>query len=300
MAWQSFHVLGELLKIVRAQESEDKAVPPTTRLEFLGTTVDMVNMTIEVSPKRLQELTVELRTWLERKTVTKRKLLSLIGKLSFVTNCVRAGRVILSRLIGELPHATETKAITVSVEMLKDIKWWLQFMEHYNGISLLWLQDCLQPNLWLATDACLTGGGGHCGTQYFHYKFNSEIMKETGHISQRELFTVVIAVKLWSEQLKGKILRVECDNEALVCTVNSGRTRDKFMLKCLRELAWVTATNNTWVKIVHKPGKLQIIPDLLSRWYTGSEPRRKFKQLTNNKWKRRSISIKQVVFNSSW
>ena len=46
VAWESFIALGDLLKLVGAKESPEKAVPPTTRLTFLGNILDTIKMRI--------------------------------------------------------------------------------------------------------------------------------------------------------------------------------------------------------------------------------------------------------------
>ena len=80
-------------------ESKQKAVPPTTCMEFLGNTLDSNKVTIEVSEKRLNDLLHEIDEWFKFQFVTRKQLESMIGKLSFITNCVKAARVFISRLI---------------------------------------------------------------------------------------------------------------------------------------------------------------------------------------------------------
>ena len=87
---------------VGAEEATDKAVPPTTRLEFLGNTVDTVKMTLEVSESRKTKLMALLDRWMSMENFLLKQLQSLIGKLSFVTNCVRVGRIFINRLLNML------------------------------------------------------------------------------------------------------------------------------------------------------------------------------------------------------
>ena len=79
------------MKAIGGQEVEDRSIPPTTRMEFLGNTVDTIKMTIEVSEHRKIKLIQLLDGWLQKHTFNLKQLQSLIGKLSFVTNCIRAG-----------------------------------------------------------------------------------------------------------------------------------------------------------------------------------------------------------------
>ena len=62
----------------------DKLVYPTTVLEYIGIVIDSDLMQLRISDERLIEIMTELYSWKNRQYCTKRQLLSLIGKLSFV------------------------------------------------------------------------------------------------------------------------------------------------------------------------------------------------------------------------
>ena len=59
--WQAYTALTELLNKLRVDISEEKLVPPTTRLEFLGITFDSDTMTMEISQEKLKEIKLELQ-----------------------------------------------------------------------------------------------------------------------------------------------------------------------------------------------------------------------------------------------
>ena len=54
-AWQAFHTLNYLLRDLGVLESENKAIPPSDVIEFLGVLFDFINGTISMMPTRLQE-----------------------------------------------------------------------------------------------------------------------------------------------------------------------------------------------------------------------------------------------------
>ena len=255
-AWRSFLALRELLKSLGAAEAVNKAVPPTTRMDFLGNTFDTIKFTIEVSENRKRELIEILDSWTQKIDYSKKELQSLIGKLSFITNCVCAGRIFLCRLLQCLRDMKNTNRQKVEAELLKDIKWWQTFLPTFQGSDILWLQDCKAIDRNLATDASLTGAGGKCNNEVFHARFLAELLAEITHISQLELITVVIAVTLWKSKLKGKVVRLSVDNMACVHVINAGNSKDKIMLRYLRQLAWVCAENSILVKAVHIPTQL--------------------------------------------
>ena len=111
----------------------------------------------------------------------------------------------------------------------------------------------------------------------------------------------MIAVKLWKQELAGKVVRISTDNIWAMETINKGSMHDNFMLKCLIELAWVAAQHQILIKASFIASKDNTLPDLLSRWYiNNSQARRKFKQETDSTWKRRSVNDKLIRFLSSW
>ena len=69
-----------------------KVEPPTSSLEILGIVVDTDLKQLRISQDRLAEIMNELHHWSNRKYCKKRELLSLIGKLSFVSSVVKSGR----------------------------------------------------------------------------------------------------------------------------------------------------------------------------------------------------------------
>ena len=69
---------------------------------FLGFLVNSKDFTLRVPESRLRALSDELHLWLSRERFTVKELQSLLGKLSFVTACVHACRIFLSRLLNAL------------------------------------------------------------------------------------------------------------------------------------------------------------------------------------------------------
>ena len=113
--------------------------------------------------------------------------------------------------------------------------------------------------------------------QYFHVKFPQEIIKEIDNIAQLELYTIVLAIKLWDNNLKGKVVQISTDNQISMFAINTGCTRDHFMLKCLCEIAWTCAKFQMLLRASYITSRQNKIPDALSQWYQGSEARRTFK-----------------------
>ena len=135
----------------------------------LGVQLGTNNFTLSVSSERLCEIETLLAQWLTRRTAKKSALQSLVGKLVFVSKCVRQSRVFIARilaLLGKLRHNHHHANLTA--EFRKDLVWWRRFLREYNGVSMINIAKWTSPDQVLSTDACLAGCGGVCNDQYFH------------------------------------------------------------------------------------------------------------------------------------
>jgi hypothetical protein len=172
-------------------------------------------------------------------------------------------------------------------------------MECYNGVSVIPEVDWSSPDGVFASDACLTGGGAMWEDQFCHFTFPGKFLG--WHINALELLTVVVVTKLWGTNWKGLRILIYCDNEASVTVINSGKSKDREMLACLRELAYVTATNEFQVRAIHIKGVENRVPDSLSRWEDSKSGEREFWDLVRG----RSVTEVKVrtdlfLLNDNW
>ena len=82
------------------------------------------------------------------------------------------------------------------------------FVQNFNGVSMLPEAHWSVPDAILATDACPTGCGTVSPSQYFHTEFPNFILALGLSIYPLELLTIVVAVKLWREELSGKCILI--------------------------------------------------------------------------------------------
>ena len=147
----------------------------------------------------------------------------------------------------------------------------------------------------------LLGRGAVQGKQFVHFKFLQYVLDRTYHIAQRELLTIVVALKLWKNNFKGKVLRISTDSQLSMTAINTGYTRDQFMSHCIREMAWVCAEHQILLKAVYISLKANKLPDLLSRWYIPhSGARCRFKQKLTAFWKCISVHNNLFQFSHFW
>ena len=245
----------------------DKLEGPAHILAFLGILLDTELMQLRLPQDKLSALMKLLTEWQSmRRKVTKRKLLSLIGKLSFAAKAVPAGRLFLRRMID---LSTKVKKlhhrISLSGCARADIQWWLDFLPSWNGVSIM-----LQPDWEAAADMDLyTDASGTIGYgAYFQGSWIADTWAEHHRhhsIQWKELFAILAAVAAWGHRWSGKKIRFYCDNQAVVKAWQSKAPKNHNLATLFRKLFLLAAKNNFNVALKHIPGISNDIADALSR-----------------------------------
>ena len=218
-----------------------------------------------MSESRLEDIISHLEWWENRRTGTKRHLLSLLGKLVFFSRVVRPGRTFLRRLFD---LSTKTKFlhhhVRLSIEACLDIKWWLEFARTWNKCSFF-LDDVWTPSTFLElyTDASDVGYGALFGSKWFAESFSDADLVRS--ITYRELYAIVIACATWSADLVSRRLLVHCDNLAVVEIVNTGSCKCREIMCLVCGLFSICVKYNFDIKLQHIPGVNNIAADSLSR-----------------------------------
>jgi hypothetical protein len=101
--------------------AEQKCCSPSTSMIFLGKQFDSVNMSISIPADKLTEIRQIIEKLL-KKTVTRKKLESIIGKLSCIADCIRSARLFISRLLNLLRTVyRKSHHINLNTEAKKDL-----------------------------------------------------------------------------------------------------------------------------------------------------------------------------------
>ena len=88
LATSHFHELAELLHHLCLGEPSTKSCPPSPVMTCLGVAFNTMDFNLSIDLDCLAEIERLLHTWLHKRT-TKSSLQSLVGKLVFVSKCVR-------------------------------------------------------------------------------------------------------------------------------------------------------------------------------------------------------------------
>jgi hypothetical protein len=124
----NFSLVCDRLNVPIANE---KSVGPTTVLEYLGLTIDTVNMLVKIPDDKILELKEKMSFVLKSKKAILKVLQSLAGSLAFCTRAFLSGRVFSGRIYNAMSNVKNSyHFIRVSKNLKADLLVWSQFLEN--------------------------------------------------------------------------------------------------------------------------------------------------------------------------
>ena len=243
----------------------EKAVAPTQRLTFLGIEIDTVLRQLILPESKLCELRALLGETLTKRSITKRDLQSLVGKLNFAARVIFGGRTFLRRIIDAMnklsrPHHHSR----LNFQLRADLSWWAEFLSVFYGKTFFVESEPVASEEF-STDACPIGGGGFFRGDWFYINWevdNPDLAK--AHINLKETFTVLVVLEQWKHQLRDKWIVVRSDNRTTISALNKGTCHNPQIMQWLREIFWLSATHNFRVTAHYIPSKSNTVADAIS------------------------------------
>ena len=241
----------------------NKVKGPSTVLEFLGIIIDTDLMELRISDERLHSILEELQLWHGRKRGKKRDILSLIGKLIFISKVVRSGRSFVRRLIEVSKKvANLNHSVKLNRQFQADIEWWLAFLPSWNGIGMWYESDwTASVDIELYTDASNIAMAGYYRGAWFVELVGDR--KES--INWREMYAVVQAAATWGAQWSGKRILFHVDNMSVVHILQSGTSKSPAMMDLVRALLFIAAFYQFEFSSAYINTHDNVIADSLSR-----------------------------------
>ena len=118
-------------------------------------------------------------------------------------------------------------------------------------------------DLELYTDASDLGLGCLYGKKWISARWQQGW--DAHHINVRELFAIWVAVHTWGGEWANKQILFFTDSQSMVQVWQVGTSRDKVVMRIIREIFMVTAILNINLIMKHIPGKDNTLADKLSR-----------------------------------
>ena len=264
--WLAFNELINLLSELGFTINWNKVSPPCQQLVYLGVHINTVSRTLSLPQHKVFELIDLLNHWLRKKRASRKDIQSICGKLNWACRVIRGGRHFLRNLLNLIKKLKNDKhRIWINREARSDLRWWSIGLQVFNG-DTPFVDDIPDPAVFMNTDACETGCAGICGDDWFYANFNidfPEIFQR--HISDKELFAILLSVRRWSKHWAKKHILVYCDNMPVVKALNKGSSTSSFFMACIQEIFWFSVKYDFIISACHVPGKYNFTSDAFSR-----------------------------------
>ena len=245
----------------------DKTEGPATTLTFLGIDLD-VKQALAILPKdKVQKCSQLLQNVLSKKKITLHALQSLLGSLKFACRAIVPGRAFLRRLYSLCSKARKPfHHVTITSGARLDLNVWSTFLSRYNGRSFFIVSG--DNSLKLYTDAAGgIGFGAVLGRAWTYGVWPSNI--KGMEITLLELYPIVLAVNLWGEHIRNRMIEFHTDNMALVSIINSTSSSKENIMALVRTLVATMLKFNFSFRAFHIPGAQNDVADSLSRFQIG-------------------------------
>lgn len=260
-AERDLEVAQVLLRELGLPEAEDKVQRPSTRVTWLGVVIDSVSMSISVPNDKLEDIKACVSNALKLRSMTKKHLQSVIGKVIHVAKCIRPARLFVARLLEAL-RGMKKKHLKVSKEMKDDLLWFKEFSSEWNGVGLI---NTRPPDLDIYVDASGSGIGGYDGRSAYGGQV-TPCNDTARNISELEAVNLTVALQTFLlPSDKGRHVRVFCDNMASVEVCTTGRGKNPVILDCARSIWMLQALLHVEITYEHIEGSKNVFADALSR-----------------------------------
>ena len=204
--WEHYNDWTAMLEQCGIQEAPEKACPPSTVMVFLGILCDSERMVLEVPEDKIKDILDILDEWMRKEEATLKETQSLAGKLAWMSALVIPGRVFLTRIFRFTRGMPAVGRVLVTNDIRKDVYWWKTFLRQFNGVSMMAVEEWSDPDCVFSTDACLSGLGGWFPGygSFFHKELPPRFKEQNHHISELELLTIAVALKVWGRYWAGQ------------------------------------------------------------------------------------------------
>ena len=178
-----------------------------------------------------------------------------------MARCVQGARVFLNRMLQTLRQAHSSNMITPDIGFYQYLAWFTRFLHAFNGV-VSFRRDPVSIHAYV--DATLTQLGEAWGNRVYALKIPLEL-GENLSITHYELFNITVALKLWGNSWRDRVVCIHWDNQGTVTVCGLRKTRDPFLNWCLHSL-WLNAVRfNIQLRLVHIPGRNNKLADALPR-----------------------------------
>ena len=255
-----------LCKEVGVPLAPEKTLGPLQAMSFAGIFLDSLDMSASLPQDKIFKFLKYLDELIALKSATLKQVQSVTGMLNFACAVIEPARAFSRRLYDITIGVTQPHHhIKITRSVREDLYVWRTFLLSYNRKSFfLDFKFLSQDLLRFYTDSSSTiGYGGVFGTHWFYGLWSPQCLRM--NIALLEIYPIYLALVFWGHLLSNKCVMIMSDNQAVVYILNNYTSKDPIIMIIVRLIVLTCMQYNIYIRSEHLPGKLNILPDLLSR-----------------------------------
>lgn len=263
---EALNTLWALCRKLGFAISYEKITGPANSVVFLGTYIDTMTMTLALPQEKLQDTMALLRECLTSKTITKRGLQRIGGKLNWACRVIQEGRYFVGSIYKRIRALKGPgHKSRVAGELREDLVWWIDFMGHFNGS--LPIRDS-RPQSPVVLDACPVAGGAVYEGHWVYVPWRGWPGMSGKHINFKEILILEPAAHIFGPMWANKAITLYSDNTTAVACINRRRSDDEMVMASLKRVCTLAARYNFNIRAIHYPGVQNKLADACSRLHT--------------------------------
>lgn len=252
---------------------------PKQVIVFLGFEINSVNMSVKLTPSKIENLKALLSDTITRAHhIRIKSIAKVIGHMISSLPGVQFGPLHYRYLEMEKIYALKLSKgnfddfMSVSSEGLSDLNWWLRNLDiSYNVIT--------HPpvDIVISSDASLKGWGAVCKEETTGGRWTPS--EAEYHINVLELMAAYFAIKCFYNSLKNKHVKIMVDNTTAVAVINKMGTCHSRICNSIAIQIWdFCVLHDIWLTAAHTPGCDNVEADRASREFHNRDTEWKLNQ----------------------
>ena len=243
---------------------EKSRLEPAQKFQWLGILWDTVKTTLSLPKDKVESLFRDLSAFLKRRTLTRRQLESMLGKLQFAAIVDPVGKALLKAvnpcLKGLARQGLRDRVLPFPRGLRKSLMRWKSKKILRSSIPF----RPPPPSIDVYTDASRQGWGVHSSEGHALRGSWSPTLR-TCHINVLEMVAVFLALKRLPLH-PGSHVRVHSDNTTVVNCINrQGSARSRVLNSWVLSILTLLQKKRLAISLFHVAGVSNLIADNLSR-----------------------------------
>ena len=215
-------------------------------------------MTASLAPEKIEKIKRWGMEFVGKKKARVKEVQKLVGLLNHVAKVVRGGWTFLRRMIDCLRGKPKNHHIKLNSQFHEDLHWWLEFVEDWSGIEVIYEDKPLSTCSFQFDAATSCGCAAFFKGDELFFRWMEDFPTS---INALEVYSILLAARKWGEKWEGKVILVLSDNTTVVSAINKGTAESSRIMEWLQELFWLSVKKKFEVRAIHLPGEHNVLAD---------------------------------------